>query len=112
MLEATRNRRQTVLLGVVLTIALSGLIAAGFGGRIGLLLTESENRDTTPQAHRPETKRADLRSTSMIYAQPPAGAPFELVRTLISGGGGDSAGGAFQLTGSAGQAAAGTLMTG
>jgi hypothetical protein len=33
MLEAIRNKRQTVLLGVVLTIALSGLIAAGFSGR-------------------------------------------------------------------------------
>ena len=42
MLEAIRNKRQTVLLGVVLTIALSGPIAAGITGRIKQLRTDSE----------------------------------------------------------------------
>ena len=113
MLEVIRNKRQTVLVGVVLTIALSGLIAAGFSGRIGQLLTESENRDSRPQVHRPESKPADLRSASRTSAlAPSAGAQFPLVRNLVSGGGGNSAGGAFQLTGSAGQAAAGAQMTG
>jgi len=113
MLEAIKNKRQTVLVGVVLTIALSGLIAAGFSGRIGQLLTESENRDSVPQVHRPGSKPADLRSASLPSAPTPsAGAQFSLVRDLVSGGGDNSAGGAFQLTGSAGQAAAGTQMTG
>ena len=113
MLEAIRNKRQTVLLGVVLTIALSGLIAAGFSGRIGQFLTKSENRDSDPQAHRPGGKPADLRSARFASAPAPtAGAQFSLVRNLVAGGGDNSAGGAFQLTGSAGQAAAGTQMTG
>jgi outer membrane biosynthesis protein TonB len=113
MLEAIRNKRQTVPVGVVLTIALSGLIAAGFSGRIRQLLTESENRDSVPQVHRPASKPADLRSASLTSAPAPsAGAQFSLVRNLVSGGGDNSAGGAFQLTGSAGQAAAGTQMTG
>ncbi|HEX3230155.1 MAG TPA: hypothetical protein VHQ95_14360, partial [Pyrinomonadaceae bacterium] len=113
MLEAIKNKRQTVLPGVVLTIALSGLIAAGFSGRIGQFLTKSENRDSGPQAHKSESKPADLQRASMISAPAQsAGAQFALVRNLVSGGGDNSAGGAFQLTGSAGQAAAGTQMTG
>src|SRR6476469_5614354 len=106
MLEAIRNKRQTVLVGVVLTIALSGLIAAGFSGRIGQLLTEDENRDSGPKVPLSGSKPAALRSASRSSAvAPSAGAPFTLVRNLASGGGGNSAGGAFQLTGSAGQAA-------
>ena len=113
MLEATRNKRQTVLAGVVLTIALSSLIAAGFSGRIRQLLTESNHRDSVPQVHRPGSKPADLRSASLPSAPTQStGAQFSLVRDLVSGGGDNSAGGAFQLTGSAGQAAAGTQMTG
>jgi outer membrane biosynthesis protein TonB len=113
MLEAIRNRRQPVLLGVVLTIALSGLIAAGFSGRIRQLLNESENRDSGPQVHPTESKPAGLRSASLTSAPAQStGAQFALVRNLVSGGGDNSAGGAFQLTGSAGQAAAGTQMTG
>ena len=113
MLEAIGNKRQTVLLGVVLTIALSGLIAAGITGRIKQLRNESENRDAGPQVQRPGSKPAGLRSASMLSAPAPsAGAQFALVRNLVSGGGDNSAGGAFQLTGSAGQAAAGTQMSG
>src|SRR6185436_4741201 len=113
MLEAIRNKRQTVLAGVVLTIALSGLIAAGFSGRIGQLLTESDHRDSVPQVHRPGSKPVDSRPASLASAPVQStGAQFSLVRNLVSGGGDNSAGGAFQLTGSAGQAAAGTQMTG
>ena len=65
MLEAIRNKRQTVLVGVVLTIALSGLIAAGFSGRIGQLLTESDHRDSVPQVHRPGSKPVDSRPASL-----------------------------------------------
>src|SRR6188508_1251081 len=100
MLEAIRNKRQTVLVGVVLTIALSGLMAAGFSGRIRQLLTESENRDSVPRVHRPESKPSNLRSANLTSAPAPlAGAQFSLVRNLVSGGGDNSAGGAFQLTG-------------
>ena len=113
MLEAIRNKRQTVLLGVVLTIALSGLIAAGITGRIKQLRTESANRDSGPQVNRPGSKPASLRSASLTPAlTPSAGGQFDLVRNLISGGGSSSAGGPFTLQGSAGQAAAGTQMNG
>ena len=71
MLEAIRNKRQTVLLGVVLIIALSSLITAGITGRIGQLRTEGENRDSGPQRQRPESKPADLRSASMASALAP-----------------------------------------
>jgi len=113
MLQAIRNKRQTVLAGVVLTIALSSLIAAGFSGRIRQLLTESDRRDSVPQVHRPGSKPVDSRPASLASAPVQStGAQFSLVRNLVSGGGDNSAGGAFQLTGSAGQAAAGTQMTG
>src|SRR6476659_7421731 len=106
MLEAIRNKRQTVLLGVVLTIALSGLIAAGITGRIKQSRTESEDRDLGLQLERPASKPADLRSAGTTPAQtPPAGSQFDLPRTLISGGGSSSNGGQFTLQGSAGQAA-------
>jgi hypothetical protein len=109
MFGRTENRRQVVGLGIGLAILLSGLVAVGFtrkhstwfAGNNGSAQLQSEKRDQP-------------RATTETFAlpQPQSAGQFDLVRNLIAGGGETISGGTFGLSGSTGQAAAGTQMNG
>ncbi|HEX3144410.1 MAG TPA: Calx-beta domain-containing protein [Pyrinomonadaceae bacterium] len=113
MLEAIKNKRQAVLLGCVLTCLLSGLAVAGFAGRHFVPTPERRDNSAGNEAATPDIDRRQARFSEKIsLASTPAANQFEVVRNLVAGGGSNSAGGQFELNGSAGQAAAGTQMNG
>ncbi len=113
MLEAIKNRRQTIVLGCVLTCLLSGLAVAGFAGRHFGLSAERRDDAIASEARLRDLGQRQPRFSDKVYSvSTPAGNQFEVVRNLVAGGGSNSANGQFELNGSAGQAAAGTQMNG
>jgi len=113
MLEAIKNKRHRILWGCVFTCLLSGLAVAGFTGRHFVLTPERRDDSVLNEAPPRDLDRRQTRfSDKVSTASTPASNQFEVVRNLVAGGGSNSAGGQFELNGSAGQAAAGTQSNG
>ena len=113
MFRGTEKRRQPLLPGIVLTFSLSGLVALGFASRHAALFTEANNQASRELDGR-EKERAEHGAANKALAPlpPQSGGQIELVRILVAGGGGNSAGGTFGLNGSIGESASGAQMAG
>ena len=101
MLSKTKTKPQSIIPGLVITLLLSGLAFA-------VARRDSHRNRVTEQPiqlDNPQPRNQDVAPST------PSGGQFDLVRTLIAGGGGKSAGGNIELIGSIGQATAG-LMSG
>ena len=111
-----RNNHQPVLLGIFVTVLLSGLVAAFANNHFSLFAdgTGISAASAVDQVDERKTECAVPRFANKAFAPlvPAASTQFDVVRNVIAGGGGESAGGSFELKGTAGQAAAGTQMTG
>ena len=68
MLEAIRNKRQTVLLGCVLACLLSGLAVAGFAGRHFVLTPERRDDAVGNEAATGDIDRRQPRFSDRIPA--------------------------------------------
>jgi hypothetical protein len=91
---------------------LSGLAVAGFAGRHFVLTPERRDDSVLNEAAPRDLDRRQPRfSDKVSNASTPASNQIQVVRDLTTGGG-NSAGGQFELNGSAGQAAAGTQSNG
>src|SRR5436190_10495642 len=112
MFGRTENKRQVVALGIGLAILLSGLAAVGFTRKHSSWFagTDSSAQPQTEKRATPRHQRAAIDAPAL--PQPQAAGQFDLVRTLVVGGGGSMSGGTLGLSGSTGQAAAGTQMNG
>ncbi|HJZ80047.1 MAG TPA: hypothetical protein VKD91_06870, partial [Pyrinomonadaceae bacterium] len=109
MFGKAKTKRQPVLLGIILTLLASGFAAVGLARNHFGWFADSAVVSSADPVESQKTERAGPRFAGRILTQPaPSGSQYEVVRSLVAGGGGNSAGGQFELKGSAGQAAAGT----
>jgi hypothetical protein len=110
MFVEKRSKHQLVLLAIIVT--LSGFIAAGFTRHNWPLFSAGAETAARPERVQPRTVVVPRFANKVFAPATPAAAPYDLVRNVLAGGGGQSTGGSFELKGTAGQAAAGTQMNG
>jgi hypothetical protein len=113
MSSRVSSKQQSFLLGVLLAIFVSGLVAVAVTHKDAGLFTERAGVSAVKDSDRQETGRVFSSSPAKTSAsaQPAANQP-DIVRNVIAGGGGNSAGGTLELKGTVGQPAAGTQMNG
>src|SRR5881396_2926787 len=121
MLTTSKSSGKTkrMLFGVVSLAFLSAIIAVGFADRITHHLTGSADVPVRSERAARKVERAEARAADETSALPetlreiPQASPqFDLSRHVIAGGGGRSSGGNLGLSGTNGQASAGTTSSG
>src|SRR3989440_289267 len=118
MLKGNKSSSKRMLFSAILVALLCGAVVLGFAHRIAQRLTGSPDVPVRSEGAARKPQRAEARSADETSALPEtlpeipqAGPQFDLSRNVIAGGGGTSAGGNIGLSGTNGQASAGTTSS-
>src|SRR2546421_1467710 len=118
MLKGNKSSSKRMLFSAILVALLCGAVVLGFAHRIAQRLTGSADVPVRSERAARKVEGAEARSADETSALPetlpeiPQASPqFDLSRHVIAGGGGTSAGGNLGLSGTNGQASAGTTSS-